>query len=383
MIIGLMGFELDSANKGCEALGYSFVEILSEILNEEFTVYNFSNLGLGEFPNLYKNISFKQIQLKIKDFKFATFKAMKECDLIYDVTLGDSFSDIYSKDQITDNLKFKEMAIFSKTPYILLPQTYGPFKNKKIKALAKHVIKKSTLVYSRDTLSSEYIKSFVNRDIFDATDIAFVLPYNRKDCLQKERINVGINISGLLWKGGFSTDNQFGLSVDYQKYTREILQRLEEYGNYNIHLIPHVIDLNKDAHDDDYKTCVKISEEFNSITIPDPFKNPIEVKSYISEMDVFVGARMHSTIGAFSAGIPTIPFSYSRKFEGLYNSLNYPYIIRGNEMNTEKAVEKTIEWISERDTLKKRVDISMRIINEKIDKFKMSIRDNIARIKQL
>ena len=30
-----------------------------------------------------------------------------------------------------------------------------------------------------------------------------------------DKKKIGINISGLLYKGGFHTENQFGLSIDY------------------------------------------------------------------------------------------------------------------------------------------------------------------------
>jgi polysaccharide pyruvyl transferase WcaK-like protein len=62
-------------------------------------------------------------------------------------------------------------------------------------------------------------------------------------------------------------------------------------------------------------------------------------------MDIFLGARMHSTIGAFSAGVPVIPFSYSRKFEGLFQSLEYPYVLNARELDTNACLKKTIEWI--------------------------------------
>lgn len=32
MKIGLLGFEFDSPNKGCEALGYSFVSLIKKII---------------------------------------------------------------------------------------------------------------------------------------------------------------------------------------------------------------------------------------------------------------------------------------------------------------------------------------------------------------
>ena len=46
---------------------------------------------------------------------------------------------------------------------------------------------------------------------------------------------------------------------------------------------------------------------------------------------------MHATIAAYSAGVPVVPVSYSRKFEGLYGGLNYPWLVPAKGMTTEQA----------------------------------------------
>lgn len=74
---------------------------------------------------------------------------------------------------------------------------------------------------------------------------------------------------------------------------------------------------------------------------------------------------MHATIGALSAGIPVIPFSYSRKFEGLFSSLNYPYVLEGTKWTTKQAIAKTLTWIHSINDLKSAVSQSTLIINEK------------------
>lgn len=72
-------------------------------------------------------------------------------------------------------------------------------------------------------------------------------------------------------------------------------------------------------------------------------------------MDVFIGARMHATIGAFSSGVATIPTAYSRKFNGLYEGLQYPYVVDLLNEATEACVEKTLEYIESYGILQKRV----------------------------
>ena len=83
----------------------------------------------------------------------------------------------------------------------------------------------------------------------------------------------------------------------------------------------------------------------DKIEIAPPFNTPIEAKSYIANMDVFIGSRMHATIGSISSGVATIPFSYSRKFEGLFGNLEYPYVISARKFSLEEALEKSKSWI--------------------------------------
>jgi colanic acid/amylovoran biosynthesis protein len=74
------------------------------------------------------------------------------------------------------------------------------------------------------------------------------------------------------------------------------------------------------------------------------FLNPIFAKNYIAGLDFFAGARMHSTIAAFSSGIAVFPMAYSRKFNGLFiDTLDYKYM--GDMVNEEK--EDILDGIKE------------------------------------
>lgn len=348
MVIGLLGFEFESPNKGCEALSYAFIDLLHEYFNNQNVEIEYlSNCALGKIPELYPNFNFKRTPQKIKDPTLKIIRTMMRCDFIFDVTMGDSFSDIYSKKYCAWMMRYKQLAEFFCKKYVLLPQTYGPFSNITIREKAIKILENAFEIYSRDEQSQEYIKQIgVTRKIKPSIDMAFVLPYDKqKYNISKESINLGINVSGLLWRGGFDGKNQFQLKLDYQSYMSEILGYYSETPNIKVHLIPHVIDLKKDSHDDDYKLLIELNKHFPKTTLAPAFVTPIEAKSYISNMDCFIGARMHSTVASFSSGVATIPVSYSRKFEGLFNSLGYDYLIHGKEDTTMDAFKKTIEFV--------------------------------------
>ena len=102
----------------------------------------------------------------------------------------------------------------------------------------------------------------------------------------------------------------------------------------------------------------------------------MEAKNTIAQMDVFVGARMHATIAAFSSGVPTIPIAYSRKFEGLFGSLGYNHVIDITKLNTEQAFETIIREIKDHKVLKQDVDRGMIIAEEK----RLELRDILEKV---
>lgn len=374
MKIGLMGFEAKSANKGCEALTYSFLKILEEFVTKEDEIIIIStDKSIEEITEYFSNLNIRHIYEELKDLRFTVFRTMMECDYIFDITMGDSFSDIYAGKACKNTILEKRIAEILCKKYVLLPQTYGPFNIKKNEKMAMNVINKAWKVFTRDELSMKYILNHIpNKNISLVTDLAFLLPYEKSRYEffdNPQKIKIGINVSGLLWKGGFDRRNQFDLALDYQKYIKLLLEKYSNDANYSVYLIPHVIDLKSNAHDDDYRVSEMISKEYN-IKIAPVFSNPIEAKSFIANMDVFVGARMHSTIGAFSSGVATIPFSYSRKFEGLYNQLGYRYLISGKTMNIDEAYEKTVSYISNLGMLKLEIQKIMKDTNKFISIFK-------------
>lgn len=372
MKVGLMGFEFKSANKGCEALVYSFLSIIEDIVKDEIIVYNLSGTELGEVPKYFKNIKFVNIFPKFKDVRLKYFRTLLKCDFIFDVTMGDSFSDIYSKDYYDYLVKHKYITACINKRYILLPQTYGPFEHDDSAKKAKKVFKKAYKIYCRDEMSQKLLEN--EFDVCDSvltSDMAFVLPYDKNLYNFSEKEKVGINVSGMLYKGGFHTENQFGLSLNYPELIENLLTILSD--RYEVHLIPHVVDQNINSYDDDYKTCKLLHEKYTNTILAPAFDTPIQAKSYISNMDVFIGARMHSTIAAFSSGVVTIPISYSRKFEGLFGSLNYPYVVNAKEESTESAFNLIMKYIEDKDNLLKKQMESRCIINQKNAFFEKSI----------
>jgi colanic acid/amylovoran biosynthesis protein len=384
MIIGLIGFEFTSPNKGVEALGYSFVSMLSEIIDDAI-FYNFDSTDVSKIQKSFKSHTFFKVKPSLKDISLNYFRKLQKCDVIFDVTFGDSFSDIYSIKLYKSYILRKKIAQFFNKFYILLPQTYGPFNSRKSRILAKKVFQNAFKIYCRDDISKNLIEdAFSLKNVELTSDMAFYLPFDSEKFLLNEtrKVKIGINISGLLYKGGFLSDNQFGLTIDYQKYIKSLISHYSNQTEYQLYLIPHVIDTSENSYDDDYKVSKLLELEYSNIIVAEEFDNPVDAKSFISKMDIFIGSRMHSTIAAFSSNVITIPVSYSRKFEGLYNSIGYEYVINAKEESTISAFNKTIDYVNNKIQLKKAQEKSMKIVKYNLNKFKESLELTFQTINQ-
>lgn len=87
---------------------------------------------------------------------------------------------------------------------MLLPQTYGPFKYEGSADKAKKVLKKAIRIYCRDEMSQKLLEEKFS--IFSSvlvSDMAFILPYDKALYSFSNKEKIGINVSGLLYKGGF------------------------------------------------------------------------------------------------------------------------------------------------------------------------------------
>lgn len=374
--IGLMGLAFYSGNKGCCALAYSFLEVLNIIATTKKDCYDIFIFQDGwkrvMMPqSTYSNLRLHMVPImKKKILKCLLDLGIKKCDMIIDFTAGDSFTDLYGMERFSYRTAIKEKVLRYKVPLVLGSQTYGPFDDKEAVERASKVLMQAKEVFSRDEISSEVVRTISKREPITTSDIAFFLPYEPQRIRTEGKIRIGVNPSGLLWNGGYTQDNQFGLKVDYRKYIYELMEFLDNDNRYEVYLIPHVLSENLELVDNDCVPCLELKKQFSRAHYILDDRNdfdykgllPSELKNVIAAMDIFTGARMHSTIAAFSSGVPVIPFSYSRKFEGLYQSYDYKYVIGGTTDTTEDALSKTITWIQNYKELgaavKKSEDIS-------------------------
>ncbi|MCG2840241.1 polysaccharide pyruvyl transferase family protein [Sandaracinobacter sp. RS1-74] len=273
--------------------------------------------------------------------------ALKPLDLMLDIGAGDSFADIYPDKRFAYMMATKELCLWRGIPLVFSPQTIGPFSRQPHTRLAGRVMEKARAVFARDPMSFEAIGKLAPRaHAKQAIDVAFALPFT--PAAKGPGVRAGVNVSGLLYSGGYGGQNDYGLTIDYRALTERLIEGLLQRGA-RVELISHVT--TPMARDDDLRAAEAIHAKYPETLVVPAFASPSAAKSYISGLDFLVAARMHASIAAWSSGVAVLPVSYSRKFEGLYKALDYPWLIPAKGFSTDDALAKALDAFERRAEL--------------------------------
>ena len=386
-----------NGNRGCVALSYSIIYLLDKLMRDKGVDYElylpqsgFKEIGKHklkindleiEYTSIMDVSSNKMIKrmknlVKFKSFLFSK-KIYKDADFVMDIGQGDSFADIYGKGRFDWIFSQYELGMKYKKPYCILPQTIGPFVDNEIRKRAVKGIEYSKCVMARDKQSYDFVKELIpNKDVSEIIDVAFFMPYKRKE-FDDSYVHVGLNVSSLLWHGGYTQDNQFGLKSDYKLLVRKIIDHFLSQNGVILHLIPHVVSSERGI-ENDYAVSYDICEEYSNerLVLSPLFLDPISAKNYIAGMDFFMGARMHSTIAAFSSGVPVVPMAYSRKFNGLFaDTLEYRYVADMKACNADEILDTIISAYENKDNLRMTINDRMATtVKERKEKKKKNLR---------
>lgn len=384
LTIGLLWHSLSSGNLGVGALTESHIAILAGAAERLGRHIHFVVLGTGQsnLPALSAELQFRGHTLSNQPIRVlrASFRSQaRACDLVLDIGEGDSFATIYGFKRFFYFWLSKNLVRWAGTPIGLAPQTIGPFDSALTRAMAAQVMRGCQFVFARDSLSRSYL-SELNQDAVadEATDVAFALPFVRPERPGGTRTRAGINVSGLLFNGGYTGGNQFGLSLDYAATIRRLVAEFCSMPDVELHLVSHVIEPHRPV-EDDLAAAQQLAKDHPSVIVAPAFTRPSEAKSYISGLDFFTGARMHACIAALSSGVPVVPMAYSRKFNGLFGTLGYPRIADCKQDSQDTVVSKVLQGFEERALLKQEVAIALSSVQERLTRYEDAITAQLIR----
>lgn len=372
LTIGLLWHALTSGNHGVGALTIGQMKIITEAARRRkarvrfiiispceetlFFVEGFEIAGRAEFSrHAFMGGHFEAVTL------------LRQCDVVFNIGAGDSFSDIYGNKRLFLQVLANLLVRLFRKPLIMSPQTIGPFSSFFGKQLGKIGLCFADRIYARDHLSMQYLSQMKHDNKSEEViDVAFALPFNRSARESNGSVRIGINVSGLLYNGGYSGRNEFGLTVDYRALVEGSCEFFLTQPDVEVYLVPHVISDTVEV-EDDLRASEKIIERYPELRLAPRFSSPVEAKSFISGLDFFTGARMHACIAAFSSGVPVLPMAYSRKFNGLFNSLNYSYVLDCLALDTASALQMLSQVFERREQLPAEVEAGNRIAQAKLE----------------
>lgn len=263
-------------------------------------------------------------------------RKIQTSDFVCSIAGGDSFSDIYGLGRLFYVALPQILVIAIGKPLVLLPQTIGPFKSTIGKIVGRNILRRANKIYSRDYESIQVVRKLLN-DKQPRLEFCYDMGFILEPCISGDRTPpwitrkdknaplVGLNISGLLYIGGYKQQNMFGIKGNYRKLIHEIITYFYKEHNARIVLVPHVfgIDDNKES---DVSACRRIYHEIEcsphcQVYLLGGDFNHHELKALIGKCDFFLGSRMHACIGALSQCIPAVGLAYSRKFRGVFSAI--------------------------------------------------------------
>lgn len=305
-------------------------------------------------------------------------KLLGRLDCILDIGAGDSFADIYGGKRFTYIYGTKLLANLRGVPVIFSPQTIGPFTRQPYRLLARQAMEAADCVVARDPQSLKAVHDLApSARAIQSVDVAFRLPFTPPHREPGGPVEVGVNVSGLL----FHARKEFGLQADYPDLMRRFIRELTSRPGVRVHLICHVTSTRVQG-DDDGQVADLLAEEFPSAIRAPNFPGPSEAKSYIAGMDFLVAGRMHACIAAYSAGVPVVPIAYSRKFSGLFGDvLGYSHQVPVAGLSTDEAYAFLMERFDARAELGQEIRKGMGVVDALLDAYDAELRRLFLKVK--
>jgi coenzyme F420-reducing hydrogenase beta subunit/polysaccharide pyruvyl transferase WcaK-like protein len=352
--VGLLWHSFRSGNLGVGALSLANVAVIERAAAASGMRVSYVMFGWpgGERDYTPTGLDVQHVQLpnlrEVLRAESPFVEAVRRCDLVVDIGEGDSFTDMYGQGRFWNQAKTKALVLWLGVPLVLAPQTIGPFQNRKNRILAKALLRGASAVFTRDQLSIAELGS-VGKAAVCATDLALRLDYERPTRTKSGAVRVGLNVSGLLYNGGYTKNDPFGLTLDYPTLVQRLVEYWLDQPGVELWLVAHV--LSPLRAEDDRLANAQLLQRYPKLHVAPEFRDPREAKSFIADLDFFSGARMHACIAALSAGVPVVPLAYSRKFKGLLDALDYPWLADGRELSTDQAFSYIVHAFEQRTQL--------------------------------
>lgn len=208
-------------------------------------------------------------------------------------------------------------------------------------------MKRYALITPRESITEQaLLEAGVTENVKRFPDPAFALkPQETKlPTGFREGRTIGINISPMIIRH----EQEPGITIsNYKKLIDHILQTTQD----SVALLPHVMW----NHNDDRLTLAELYRGYagNDRVFLFPDMSCQQIKYVISKCRVFIGARTHATIAAYSTCVPTLVVGYSVKARGIARDLfgtEDNYVLPVQSLQTSDELIDAFQWLMQEET---------------------------------
>lgn len=204
-------------------------------------------------------------------------------------------------------------------------------------------LKSYDLITARESITYNALVENGVKNAILCPDPAFTLPVEQTEYsknLEGKKL-IGLNLSPYAINS--PKDKEIGI-----KSYKNLIKYIIEKTDYDIVFIPHVM---KPGNND-----IEIMKEFYSLfensgrvsMVDGSDMSCCELKGIISKCSMFIGARTHATIAAYSTCVPTFVLGYSVKAKGIATDIfgSYKnYVLPCQEIKNENDVVEGFKWM--------------------------------------
>ena len=335
----LSDFNVRSNNRGTAALGYGALAFLQgkgyiddgfEIVKIRFHRYPWSKVPKEKVSELDINgkkwklheLSVWALERYLYRFRLHFLNTLyrriiRNVRIVAAINGGDGLTDLYGNKLLDSRLPEMKLAIESRIPFIVMPQTIGPFLDPANKERILSILGKAQKIYVRDT---NFVKELEDKGLqYEVdNDLSYYMQPEPVD-IEIKHPCVGVNVSGLAYSNRFG--NLAGEFDCYPALMEGIVKMFQSKG-CNVYIIPHSYNTERiEANNDDMEASKQfydgLAGKENVIFVDRNLISP-QIKYLISQMDFFIGTRMHANFAAIFTGTPVFGLAYSYKFKGAF-----------------------------------------------------------------
>ena len=313
-------------------------------------------------------------------------RSLLEADFIGDITGGDSFADIYGfRRFLLGSLPILSVRLLGR-PYTMLPQTYGPFRHGASRALARTVLHGADAIMTRDRNCVPLVRELCGRSPAFCPDVAFTLESGPPAQLSVDPAGLGLdtdeiigfNVSGLLYMGGYTRQNMFGLKSEYRELVNQLVEALLSTTSAQLLFVPHVFGPEEQEEIASAAIVRSGSARYpGRVFMMRGALSERELKWVIGRTRLFIGSRMHACIGALSQCVPAVGLAYSDKFLGVFQSAGVgSSIIDLRKADTSEVISGVLRAWQARTTLEEELRQRIPQVRQDVEETFRALLDN-------